>query len=111
MVETQETDLNTLDGLNGSDCSDDVFKNIQDALESDNLELLVDKFLNSENSTALPIFSDNEMNEILKQHSNVAQPAKKRHLPRYRKVTRKLDRIFDVSVYHNFAIELYNSKI
>eukprot|EP00171_Calliarthron_tuberculosum_P005841 IDg5841t1 len=68
---------------------------------------LVNEFLEDEVSIVIPELSDAEMNAILSGQSSEPPPKKKRRFPGFKKVTRKIKDLFDLSVYSKRAEAVY----
>ena len=83
------------------------FSYIQKILDSENLENLVDKFLEDGESIGVPLFTSEEIDKILQEGTGSSPITKKRRLPGYKNVRRSLDDLFDYDVYIERAIETY----
>ena len=81
-------------------CSfDDVMASITEALGAEDIATSADRFLLEDYQMPVSQMSEAKMNAILSGSASPQPPKKKRCLPGFRKVTRKLEYIFDLSVY------------
>lgn len=108
-----------IDNDDDVDAMGQALESIEEFLAAENIEGLVDQFLDEVTTDTVPVFplTDSQMDALLSDNASSprtapGQPAlKKRRLPNYRKVTRSLESIFDLSVYKARAEELYSVKL
>ena len=87
-------------------CSlDDEIASITEARGAEDIETLVNLFLLEDDEVSVFQICEAEMNVILSGGASPQPPKKKRRFPGFRKVTRKLADIFDLSVYNKRAEE------
>lgn len=64
-----------------SSCSSYIFDLLEKPLEDERLDTLVDQFMNNENPTPLPEFTNEEMDNFQGQRVSDQRPAKSRGMP------------------------------